>query len=162
VQDRVTELEARLAQTCAELATSRAVEVRLQQRLAGSKTAAEVEALYARLDAAESAAARADDSTAALTLRAEEAERRAAEALAQRQRHLADLTSLRWGSEGSLSMSTGDQGSWGSHCRVTMSSGIQDVELLCMHCCSGAGNTRVAATGTAGPWSTVYNPSEPK
>jgi hypothetical protein len=120
VQDRVAELEARLAQTCAELATSRAVEVRLQQRLAGSKTAAEVEALYARLDGAEAAAARADDNTAALTLRAEEAERRTAEALAQRQRHLADLTSLRWGSEGRLSCDLVLEEAFGCYLRVTM------------------------------------------
>jgi hypothetical protein len=96
IQARVVELESRLSQTSAELATTQAVEVRLQQRLAGSKTAAEVEQLYARLDAAEAAAAKLDGATAALSAKAEEAERKLQALVLQKQRHLADITNLRY------------------------------------------------------------------
>ncbi len=88
-------MEQRLAQVTAELATSRAMEGRLQQRLNGSKSAAEVEEVMRRMDAAESNAAQAEAAAAGLTVRAEEAERKLAEGAQQRQRQLADITNLR-------------------------------------------------------------------
>jgi hypothetical protein len=62
----------------------------------GAKPAAEVSELVRRMEEAESAAAVAEASTAALQLRAEEAERSLEEARLQRQRQLADITNLRW------------------------------------------------------------------
>ena len=62
----------------------------------GAKPAAEVSELVRRMEEAESAAAVAEASTAALQLRAGEAERSLEEARLQRQRQLADITNLRW------------------------------------------------------------------
>ncbi|WIA18956.1 hypothetical protein OEZ85_003625 [Tetradesmus obliquus] len=94
-QAHAAELEHRLAQVSAELSTSRALEGRLQQRLAASVPAAQLEEMAARLDAAEAAAKHEGGAMAALLQRAEAAEAKATELSSRRQRQLADITNLR-------------------------------------------------------------------
>lgn len=95
LQAHAAELEHRLAQVSAELSTSRALEGRLQQRLAASVPAAQLEEMAARLDAAEAAAKHEGGAMAALLQRAEAAEAKATELSNRRQRQLADITNLR-------------------------------------------------------------------
>eukprot|EP00882_Tetradesmus_deserticola_P021308 GHRQ01023069.1.p3 GENE.GHRQ01023069.1~~GHRQ01023069.1.p3 ORF type:complete len:111 (+),score=54.28 GHRQ01023069.1:381-713(+) len=95
LQGHTAELEQRLAQISAELSTSRALEGRLQQRLAASVPAAQLEDMEARLVAAEAAAKHDGGAMAALLQRAEAAEAKAAELSSRKQRQLADITNLR-------------------------------------------------------------------
>eukprot|EP00879_Flechtneria_rotunda_P017649 GHRR01018501.1.p1 GENE.GHRR01018501.1~~GHRR01018501.1.p1 ORF type:complete len:2335 (+),score=1054.13 GHRR01018501.1:417-7421(+) len=90
-----SELEQWLAQVTAELSTSRALEARLQQRLVASVPAAQYDEVASRLDAAEAAAAKEEGASAALLLKAEEADRKLAEVADKQQRQLADITNLR-------------------------------------------------------------------
>eukprot|EP00878_Enallax_costatus_P003415 GHUV01003625.1.p1 GENE.GHUV01003625.1~~GHUV01003625.1.p1 ORF type:complete len:1706 (+),score=714.87 GHUV01003625.1:54-5120(+) len=94
-QAHAGELEQRLAQATAELSTSRALEGRLQQRLAASVPAAQLQEMAERLLAAEAAAKHETGAVTALTLRAEEAERKLSELADRRQRQLGDITNLR-------------------------------------------------------------------
>jgi cell pole-organizing protein PopZ len=95
LQVHAAELEQRLAQVSAELSTSRALEGRLQQRLAASVPAEQLEEMAARLDAAEAAAKHEGGAMAAMLQRAEAAEAKAAELSSRKQRQLADITNLR-------------------------------------------------------------------
>jgi hypothetical protein len=95
LQEHISCLEQSLAQCNAELATSRSLEGRLQQRLVGCVLAEEHARLNQRLQAAEEAAATANGALSALTLRAEEAEHKLANAAGMRQHALADATHLR-------------------------------------------------------------------
>lgn len=95
LQAHAAELEQRLAQVTAELSTSRALEGRLQQRLAASVPAVQLEEMAQRLEAAKAAAKHETGAVTALTLRAEEAERKLTELSDRRQRQLADITNLR-------------------------------------------------------------------
>lgn len=95
MQAHAAEIEQRLAQVTAELSTSRALEGRLQQRLAASVPVAQYEELAQRLEAAEAAAKHESGAITALTLRAEEAERKLSQLTDRKQRQLADITNLR-------------------------------------------------------------------
>jgi sarcosine oxidase gamma subunit len=109
MQTHSTELEQRLAQATAELSTSRALEGRLQQRLAASVPAAEKEELASRLLIAEAAAAKENAAATAVVLRAEEAEKKLADLTHKKQRVLADVTNLR---SDSMNLSTIVRDEW--------------------------------------------------
>lgn len=95
MQAHAAEVEQRLAQVTAELSTSRALEGRLQQRLTASVPVAQYEELAQRLEAAEAAAKHESGAITALTLRAEEAERKLSQLHDRKQRQLADITNLK-------------------------------------------------------------------
>lgn len=70
-QERLREIESRLAQSSGELELARSSRSALEQRLLGAKTRAEVDELVRRLDAAELTATQKFNDYANLTYRAE-------------------------------------------------------------------------------------------
>lgn len=88
-------MEARLAQTAGDVAAARAMEQRLRNQLAGTISGAERNELLRRLEAAEAESSAAGANTAALTQRAEDAERQLKELRGSQQTALAELTHLR-------------------------------------------------------------------